>query len=35
MDEEIDALSAMADTARKDVQDAQKSYEEYLKELYL
>jgi hypothetical protein len=35
MDGEIDALSAMVDTARKDAQDAQKSYEEYLGELDL
>jgi hypothetical protein len=35
MDGEIDALSAMADTARKDAQDAQKFYEEYLGELNL
>jgi hypothetical protein len=30
MDGEIDELSAMVDTARKDAQEAQKSYEEYL-----
>ncbi|MDR1596879.1 MAG: DUF4139 domain-containing protein [Treponema sp.] len=35
MDGEIDALSAVADTARKDAQDAQKSYEDYLGELNL
>jgi hypothetical protein len=35
MDGEIDMLSAAADTARKDAQDAQKTYEEYLRGLNL